>query len=144
MYLEYVPLNSFPPKKILLEKAIHRDFVHILHPSSSIKGVEPRIIFIYTGEPTSLIGEVIKSENEKLIRELREKNRKLQMQVASSKQNEEDARSGVNKVLNSMKNVSRPQTAQTPGFDNYGGNYGGPQHPPNREYNNYNDFDGDW
>lgn len=142
VYLEYVPINSFPPKKVILEKAIHKDFIHVLHSSSGIKGVENRIVFIYTAEPGSLVGHIMKDESEKLIRELREKNRKLQMQVASSKQNEEDARSGVNKAIQSMKNVSKPSSAQTPGFENYGGGYPPPQQAPSRrdEYS----FDDDW
>lgn len=138
VYLEYVPLNSFPPKKKILEKAIHTDFIHTIHSQhSDIAGVEAQTIKIFTNEPGSIISKVLKSDSEKTIAELREKIKKLQMQVASSKQNEEDARSGVNKTIQSMKQVSRP----SPGFDNYGGGY--PQGTPpseSRAYNGFEDF----
>lgn len=137
VFLEYVPLG-FRLKKIILEKAIHRDHIHILHSSSSIKGVESRIIFIYTGEQGSLITDILKSDSEKLIFELREQNKKLQMQVASSKQNEEDARSGVNKTLQSMKSVSRPTSS--PSYDGYPNQQraGYPQGQP--EFEGFDDF----
>lgn len=108
-YLEYVPLNSFPPKRRLFPTAIHMDHIHILHATKSEEGVQDRIVFIYTGESGSLVKSVLESDNLKTIAELREKNRKLQMQVASTKQDAEDARSGVNKTLSSMKQMQRSQ-----------------------------------
>jgi len=139
VYLEYVPLNSFPPKKKILEKAIHTDFIHTIRsPHTDIVGVEAETIKIFTNEPGSIIANILKSDSKKLIADLREKNKKLQMQVASSKQNEEDARSGVNKVIQSMKQVSRTSPS---GFDNYGGGY--PQGVPpseGRQYSGFEDF----
>lgn len=135
-YLEYVPLNSFPPKKKTFPTAIHKDHIHILHSTKNNAGVESRIIFIYTGESGSLIKEVLNNDSLKTIAELREKNRKLQMQVASSKQSEEDARSGVNKQIASMKQAQRGSGGPSGGgpFDSY-------SPPAHRQQYEYDEFD---
>jgi hypothetical protein len=112
-YLEYVPLNCFPPRKKLHPVAIHTDHIHIIHASKNEPGVIDRIIFIYTGESGSLIKNYLDNNNLKTISELREKIRKLQMQIASVKQDAEDARSGVNKTLASMKQMQRSSPIQS-------------------------------
>lgn len=135
-YLEYVPLNSFPPKKKLYPIAIHTDHIHILHSAKAEAGVEDRIIFIYTGESGSLVKNILDKDNLKTIAELREKIRKLQMQVASTKQDSEDARSGVNKQIANMRQVQRGTSQPSP-FDSYSRPF---VPPPNQSYE-YDDFD---
>ena len=138
-YLEYVPLNSFPPRKKLLQTAIHNDHIHILHSSKNEHGVESRIVFIYTGESGSLIKSVLQDDNLKTIAELREKNRKLQMQIASTKQDAEDARSGVNKTIASMKAAQRG-VASPGGFDSYPPPQYRGQQPSNYEYDDFDQY----
>jgi len=115
-YLEYIPLNCIPPKKIILSKGIHTDHIHTLDATSNVKGVERVIKLIYTGEQGSIIANILKFDNEKLIVDLREKNKKLQMQIATSKQQAEDAMSGVGKTMASMKSVVK-STSPPSSFD---------------------------
>jgi len=119
-YLEYVPLNAFPPKRVLHPVAIHEDHIHVLHSAKSYPGVENRIIFVYTGESGSLVKGILEADNIKIIEELREKLRKAQMQVATTKQSEEDARSGVNKTISNMKQLNRATQQPSPFGDTYG------------------------
>ena len=138
-YLKYVPLNSFPPKPVILEQAIHNDNIHSLNASSGIKGIEKEIKLIYTGESGSIVRGILDSDNEKTIKELREKIRQLKMSVASLKQSESDARSGVQKTISEIKNVNKSRNPY--GFED--GSYGNNNRmnqPNDYNDNNNNDF----
>ena len=129
VFLEYVPLNSFPPKKIVHPVAIHKDYIKNIPGSKEFKGVQDNIVLIYTGEPGSSV-KGIHDELLRTIEELREKVRKQQMQIASYKQESEDAKSGVNKAISSMRQATKSEQpsrnpfepAYRPPFDSgYGG-----------------------
>jgi hypothetical protein len=60
------------------------------------------------------------------------------MQVASSKQNEEDARSGVNKVISSMKSVSRPPQQSYDNFPSYTP-YSRSRYPEPQQFDGFDD-----
>ncbi len=133
-WLEYVPLNSFPPKKVLLDKAIHDDHIHRIDSPHQYPGVEKSCIFIFTGETGSIIKNVLDSDNQEIIRDLRDKLKKLKIQVTTSKQSEEDARSGVAKAISSMKNTVKSQH-DYPSTSYYPSGF-----PPNSNNNEYNEF----
>lgn len=139
-YLEYVPLNSFPPKKRLHPVAIHKDHIHILHSSKSDPGVENRIVFIFTAENGSLVKSILTADNEKTIAELREKNRKLQMQVATTRQESEDARSGVNKTLAAMKQMQKGTQQSNPFDVPYGRPLMGGGNQPSYDYDDFDNY----
>jgi hypothetical protein len=139
-YLEYVPLNTFPPRKKIFPTAIHIDHIHILHSTKNDAGIVDRMIFIYTGEAGSLIKGVLQSDNIETIKELRERVRKLKMQVASSKQSEEDARSGVNKAISSMKQMQRGGSGGAPPQQGFNDPFG-PRYPSQSRGYDYEDFD---
>ena len=107
LYLEFYPLNSFPPKKVVYPVGIHKDHIHYLMPTKDSKGVEDRIILIYTGESGSLVKDILGADNIEKIKELRDEITQLKVQVATSKQESQDARSGVSKTIASMKSISR-------------------------------------
>jgi len=105
-YMEYYPLNSIPPKKVIYPVAIHKDHIHHLMPTKDAKGVESRITYIYNGESGSLVKDIIGGESVEKIKELRDKITQLQVQVATSKQEAQTARSGVKKTIAEMKTIS--------------------------------------
>lgn len=138
VYLEYVPLNSFPPKKIVHPVAIHKDHLSDIPGSKDFKGVQSNIKLIYTGEPGSAVKKLTE-EQLQIIEELREKLRKAKMQIASYKQESDDARSGVNKTISSMRQINKSDApvSRNP-FDSFGGGYGRPPPPfSNEEYEDY-------
>lgn len=138
-YLKYVPLNSFKP--VILETAIHTDHIHHIDFSGDEKGIEKTIKLIYVGDANSPVKKVIDSENEELIYELREKIRKLKMQIASLKQSESDARTGVSKTISQMKNVNKSTRNPNPfAIDDYGIGGTPPPQSPNQD-SEYNEFE---
>jgi hypothetical protein len=111
VYVEYVPLMHHPfkmPKKTLLSKPIPEDCIFFsISRRTDIPGVEGRIVFIRTGEEGSIVNDFIDPELIRQNEELAEENRRLKMNVASARQESEDARSGVNKTIASLKSLNR-------------------------------------
>jgi len=121
-YYVYCPFNSFPAREVTSQKPVHKDNIYEMVPFVNLKGISPRIIVIYRGGPESLFGNKFSSDESQLMKELKEKVKSLEMKNASLSQELENARSGVNKAISSMKSVNKPQQSSSSSiFDRIGG-----------------------
>jgi len=107
VYLDYIPLNKFPPKKKRFEKPIPKDSIHFVNSLLDTAGIVDRLVIIYTAEEGSIIKGILETDYKKQIEELKEKVKSLEMKNASLTQEVENARSGVSKTLASMKSITR-------------------------------------
>lgn len=136
VHLKIVPLNCIRP--IVIKKPIHRSAIHTIHATSNQKGVEEKILFVYSGNESSLLYNALNSDNERIIQDLRETIRKLKVSVASHKQDSLDSRSGVNKTISAMKSVSKPSVSSS--YDDFPERHYPRPMPPNNN-DGYSDFD---
>jgi len=110
VYLEYYPLGKSHfgvPKKEVYPQPILEDSVHFVVTKKNIKGVEKRIVLIYTGEEGSIVRDIVDANILKQNEELKEEIRQLKMEVASAKQESEDLRSGMGKTIASVKSMEK-------------------------------------
>jgi len=105
----YIPLQTswFRKGKTRVLRNIPKDCVYNSLSGSTEHGVEKDCLIIYTDEPNSVVKNIISNNQQRRIEEYKDNVDALKKQVASLKQEANDARSGVNKTLESMKNVSR-------------------------------------
>jgi len=111
VYIEYRPLSRgwfhFPKVK-LFPTPIQEDHIHfVITKRGEIEGVESRIVMVRTGEEGSIVSDILDSDLLKMNEDYKEQIRQLKMSVASSRQESEDARSGVTKTIDSMKALTK-------------------------------------
>lgn len=138
VYVRFVPFNSLPPKKIKMQRHIKRDFIHRVHYPSSEPGVIKDVVYIYSGEEGSIMKGVLGASSERKIQELTEENERLLYQVAASKTESEEARSGVQKTIAQNKNVGRTPF-ESSGSSNYDSRNNYPQNYNRSEYDRRED-----
>jgi len=105
----FYPLNKnvLSKSKQQVIKNIPLDCIHTVHSPYQDPGVEKKIIYIYTDEQGSIVKNIFNNTLQNKINEYKEQITSLKKQVAASRQEASDARSGVNKTLESMKQVSK-------------------------------------
>jgi hypothetical protein len=103
---------------------------------SKEKGVEDRIIYIYTGEENSIVKDILGVEMLEETKKLRDKVKSLEMQKTTLTQELADARTGVGKSLSKIKDMEKStRPPQTSIFSPRARLFGGPT--------NFEDFDDD-
>ena len=129
----YYPLQSHPLKrgKLCVIRNIPNDCIHHPHNPWKEDGVQKDITFIYTGESGSIVEDIFKSNLQRKIDEYKDTIDSLKKQVAASKQEADEARSGVNTTIRSMKAMGKGTREPGEGLI-----------PPQRPsyYNEFNDF----
>lgn len=109
----YKPLNQLRTEK--LPFPVQEEFVHHLATKRrDIPGVEDDLVIVHTGEQGSLMEDVIDAKNLRIIEELRQEKRQLQMQNSSSKQIVEDAMSGAESTVARAKRIAGSERRNNP------------------------------
>lgn len=117
VHIEYYQPNRWFPKKIILDTPVRRQDCHLVFTTKNWIGIEEQLWYIYTNEQGSLVSGILDNDLMEKNRFLTEQVRNLQKQVTASKQEATDARSGLGKSLESIKQVSKSSRSN----DNIGG-----------------------
>lgn len=101
----YKPLNQLRTEKLpfpVKEEYVH----HVATKRRDVPGVEDDLVIIHTGEQGSIVEDVLDAKNLRIIEELRESKRALEMQVSSAKQTVEDAMSGAESTVARARSIA--------------------------------------
>ena len=117
-FIYYYPLAGGVLSALRLKKkkfpyAIPDSAIFDSNAPENYDGVEPRIMRIYMGTEDSQLKKIM-SDIMSTNTELRDRIKSLQKQVAASKQEASDARSGIGKTLRNMEELSRAKRSPNP------------------------------
>jgi len=128
----YKPLNSL--KTVKLPFPVKGDFIHYIKTKKrNVEGVQDEIMFIHTGEPDSLVNNILDTKNLKTIAELRDRIRSLELQMSSQKQTTQDAMSGAESMVARAKSISGGNNQNRSPFGSRF--FGGGQEQEDNEFN---------
>jgi hypothetical protein len=105
----FVPLMNSVFSKMHIEsiRNVPNDCIHSVHSTFQDKGVVRKIIYIYTDEQNSIIKNIFNNTMQRQIDEYKETIKSLRKQITASKQEATDARSGVNKTMESINALNK-------------------------------------
>lgn len=112
--IKYVPLNSWTGKSVIHEEAVRITEYFSLVPTKKFPGTQEKIMFIFTGQPDSLISEIVGAELLKQNKALREEIATIKKDVMSSKQEAVDAKSGSYKSIKQAQELTKGSRPSSP------------------------------
>lgn len=118
VHVVYTPFNSF--KHVKYTHAIPKSAMHYIHPQTDAPGIDKQIIFIFQGGEESLV-KFIDQKNIKLIRELENRVKDLEIEKATAQQRAEEAYTGAEKIVQKTKQITKTDQKDPSQFDPLGG-----------------------
>jgi hypothetical protein len=107
VYPYFYPFNSW--KEVRYTFPVSRLAVHVVYPDKQAKGVETQIIFCFQGGDESLVTKFIDQKNVRLIKELQERIKDLEVEKSTHMQRAEDAFAGAEKTVLKQKNLGKKE-----------------------------------
>ena len=105
--IKYVPFDTWRKKVHIFERSIKKEHIRHVITTKSAPGIEERIIYIYTGEEGSLMKTMFDDEKIQRIKSLQDEIKGLKKEIASSRQQATDARSGVSKTIEQLNTLNK-------------------------------------
>lgn len=111
VFIDYVPLNGI--KTIRYTKPVQKITIHNVYPHADVKGVEKEIVFVYEGTDDSIV-KFIDRKQSKLIKELNDRVKDLEIEKATARSQAEDAFAGAEKVVQKQKQLAKTENKGMP------------------------------
>lgn len=107
VYVYFYPFNAW--KEVRYTFPVPRTSIHVIYPDKNVTGVEKQIIYCFQGGDDSLVTKFIDSKNVKLIKELQERIKDLEVEKSTAQQRAEDAYAGTEKQVLKQKNLGKKE-----------------------------------
>lgn len=113
--VSYIPFNTFPAKKSTTDD-INSDNIFTLFPKQTgEKGIPRSVTLVYTNDEGSLMKRMLEDSQKKRADELADENKQLRIELSSTRQDLEEARSSLAKAMESVQGIGKSR--QTSAFD---------------------------
>lgn len=114
--ISYVPFNTFPAKKSNTDDINSENIFTLFPKQTGAKGIPRSVTLVYTNEQGSLMKRMLEDSQKKRADELSEDNKQLRIELASAKQDLEEARSSLAKAMENVQSIGKSRNTSSP-FD---------------------------
>ena len=106
VFIEFSPCNSF--KKIRYANSVPKIAIHTIFPSSNAdtEHIEKEMVILWEGRANNIL-HFIDTKNQKMIVELQNKIKDLEVEKAAAMQRAEEAYSGPERIVQRAKNLTK-------------------------------------